>query len=285
VGYDQPATDINSLNKRDRRSLIMAGAVKSTSCVDVGKSCRGIVALVGSNETEDALGERPKWPIQRSVVEGLADALLDWARKPIFEPIELFPISTWLEDLNRRQTELHAGLTRGQTELRAALMPAASWFAVIQQIKLLNEARWIAHPALPIGDLIGEQSDPEKVGETVVDYVEQHLQEIYEILESRFSNYNSGDQTKAFALELVQAHRHGLFHLIVPAVFPEIERCARNVLGLGAGKKPQAVINALTEEIDNLTISKIGSLHALSALLMIEYFYKSIYSESDADKF
>jgi hypothetical protein len=145
---------------------------------------RGIVALAGSNETEDALGERPERPNpnQRSVVEGLADALLgshafDWARKPIFEPIELFPISTWLEDINRRQTELHA-----------ALMPAASWFAVIQQIKLINGARWIAHPALPIGDLIGEESDPEKVGETVADYVEQHLQEIYEILESRFSN-------------------------------------------------------------------------------------------------
>jgi hypothetical protein len=74
--------------------------------------------------------------------------------------------------------------------------------------------------------------------------------------------------------------------LIVPAVFPEIERCARDVLGLGAGKGPKAVINALTEGIGNLSISEIGSLHALSALSMMdEYFYESIKSESDADKF
>jgi hypothetical protein len=112
------------------------------------------------------------------------------------------------------------------------------------------------------------------------------LPDIYEFLDRRFSSYNCGDQTRAFALQLVKAHRHRLFHLIVPAVFPEIERCARDVLWLGAGKKPRAVINALNEGIGNLTIPQIGSLHALFALSMIdEYCYESIRSESDADKF
>jgi hypothetical protein len=236
------------------------------------------------------MGERPERLNQRSIVEELADALLgshalDWARKPIFEPIE-FQTSTWLEEFNRWQTEF-------ADALRAALTPVASWatktapaFALIRQIELLNKVHWIAHPALPIGDLIGEQSDPEIIGKTVADYVEQHLEDIYQILEIRFSSYNSGDQTKAFALELVEAHRHRLFHLIVPAVFPEVERCARDVFGLGAGKGAQVVINALTEGINNLTISEIGSIHALSVLSMMEeYFYESIYSETDADKF
>ena len=231
-----------------------------------------------------------------STIEELADALLgsnvlsesirqtldEWARS--LNQIVQFP--TWLEEFNRQHAEL------GE-RLRAALTPVVSWadkmaptFTLLRQIELLNKAYWIAHPALPIGDLIGEQNDAERIADTVADYVEQHLEDIYQILESRFSSYDCDDQTKAFGRELIEAHRHRLFRLIVPAVFPEIERCARDVLGLGAGKRPHAVINSLNEGLGNLPLSKIGSLHALSVLSMMdEYFYESIKSEGDADKF
>jgi hypothetical protein len=172
--------------------------------------------------------------------------------------------------------------------LPAALALPPGTFALIGQIQLLNKAHWIAHPALPIGDLIGEQSDPERIADNVANYVEQHLEDIYQILENRFSSYNSDNHTKAFALELVKAHRHCLFYLIVPAVFPEIERCARDVLALGAGKRPGCVKKALTEGFDNLPFHKVGrSLpYFLAALSMMDkYLYQSLHSESDAPKF
>jgi hypothetical protein len=126
------------------------------------------------------LSERPERPNQRSEVEWLADALGSRAfgesisqitdhLARSFKPIE-FKIPSWLEEFNRAQTRWHA-------EFASWAAKMAPTFALIQQIGLLNKAHWIAHPALPIGDLIGEQSDPERIGETVADYVEQHLQE------------------------------------------------------------------------------------------------------------
>lgn len=72
----------------------------------------------------------------------------------------------------------------------------------------------------------------------------------------------------------------------MPAVFPEIERTARGTLGLGAGKTSRVVFDQLNEKLGNLRISDMRSLHALSALPMLDdYFYKSFRSDSEADNF
>jgi hypothetical protein len=137
------------------------------------------------------MGERPERPNQRTLGEGLADTLLgshaalaesirqmtdQWTRS--FKPIA-FQLPSWLEAFNRQQAEVARQHTELTKRLHDALTPAANWatkmaptFALMGQIELLNKAHWIAHPALPIGDLVGGQSDPEILGDVVAEYFE-----------------------------------------------------------------------------------------------------------------
>jgi hypothetical protein len=192
-------------------------------------------------------------------------------------------------DLPRLSTEFNRWNPNLLEAVNAAVRPLASLapaFTLMRQIDTLSKAHWIAHPILPVSELVGEETDPEQVGVRVADYVEQHQELIYQALDRRFANHDAEDDTKAFARELIEAHRRGLYRLIVPTVFPEIERCARVTLGLGAGKNSALVFDLLNKKLGDLPISKIGSLFAMSALFLLHnYFYKSFRSDSEADSF
>jgi hypothetical protein len=147
--------------------------------------------------------------------------------------------------------------------------------AKMRAIDLLGQAHWLAHPALPVYDLlVGEDELPE-VGRLVEAYVTEHPDEIYACLRARFESYALDQATHRFALELVEAHRRQLFSLIVPAVFPEIERCARGVLG-EREKSAANIIKELNKRIGNLLVPDFNSLEALAVYdRMEDYFYQS----------
>jgi hypothetical protein len=180
-----------------------------------------------------------------------------------------------------------------ERQLESIVRPVASFatkmaptFVLMRQIETMNKGDWIAHPALPVGELVGDETDAIQVGLRVTDYVEENHEAICDALHKRFSSYDHDDDAKAFAIELIKAYRSGLYRLIVPAVFPEIERCARGTLGLGAGNETRVVFDTLNRKLGNLPISKIGSLHAMFALFMLDdYFYKSFRSDSEAANF
>jgi hypothetical protein len=154
------------------------------------------------------------------------------------------------------------------------------------QMQVLNQAHWIAHPALPIGDLVGLERDPQIVGNKVVEYVGEHAEDIYAILAASFSQYSCGSDTKEFAFELLDDHRRRHFRSIVRAVFPEIERCCREALGLGARKGSKQVIDDFKKKFGKLGPSDISSLHGYYVYsMMVGCFYQSIDPEKDLEPF
>jgi hypothetical protein len=161
----------------------------------------------------DDAAANPKSPIERVVratsgAESLTQSLQHvtdrWAWS--FRPIEI-SLPHWMQDLNRQHAEIAKAAT-------AALRPMASWmtkmtptFALMQRIETLNKAHWIAHPVLPLGELVGEDADPTEIDRRVATYVEGNRDAIYDVLQTRFSNYKQDDDTKSFAIDLIEAHR------------------------------------------------------------------------------
>lgn len=258
-----------------------AGPLEAETVLELFSHATCVTQLVDQFALSTKLAEFafPPWFNDFEGHRAAIDQLAEFAKQV---QVSIFPAASWVVDLALKIAPAVPPIASWVVDLGSQFAPALQQ---IRQIELLTEAGWVAHPALAVGDIV-EGHDPGEVRRAVEDYVEQHRDELYDTLDGRFRSYRIDDQKRSFALQLIEAHRHGLFHLIVPAVFPEIERCAREVLGLGAGKGSKIVIAALTERIGNLPISKIGVLHTLSALsLMDEYFYKTIRPEGDSDQF
>ena len=185
-------------------------------------------------------------------------------------------------------TDFIAGQKRYEELIGSFMRPVerlTPHFRAIRQIDMLKDANWIAHPALSVENIVGEETDPEQVGEAMSKFVDENDDLICRTLQDSFSKQQEVE-TRTFALGLVDTYRNGLFRQVVFSVFPEIERCARETLGLGAGIRPSKVIKALTAGLDDLPVSRIDWLYVVPALVLLDgYLYESIRSDSDAERF
>jgi len=149
-----------------------------------------------------------------------------------------------------------------------------------EQAKRLRLAGWIPHPVLPIDDLVGPTKDPQTLRAAVEEYVEFYREDIYANLLARFEAYKIELYACRLGEQAVAAHRANLFLLVVPAIFPEIERCARTVLGLGAGskekskEKKKAPVEVLVERMEELPLSKMDAFLAIEAIELLDKMYK-----------
>jgi hypothetical protein len=158
--------------------------------------------------------------------------------------------------------------------------------ALHEQAARMREAGWLPHPVLPISDLVGPEKDLEKIRAAIDAHVEKQRDEIYAALTARFSGYALEAYTCQIGMEAISAHRAGLYRLVVPAVFPEIERCGRTMLHLGVNKKGKAVIDQLIERIKRLPLSELDAFLAMEAIkLMEEQMYTGIRSREDVERF
>lgn len=152
-----------------------------------------------------------------------------------------------------------------------------------EQAKRLRIAGWLPHPILPIDTLVGSEKNPDRIRATVAEYFEAHRDDIYAALLARFSGYTIEAHACHVAKEAVAAHRINNFRLIVPAVFPEIERCARTTLGLGSKRNPVRDVVALIEK--DVPISEMDPFLAIEAIeLLANQMYKSINTPEEYDR-
>lgn len=145
---------------------------------------------------------------------------------------------------------------------------------------------WIPHPVIPIWQMMGPEKDSKKVCAAVTEYVNGNREELYTNLLNRFTSYRVEPDGCDLAKQAISAHRAGLFRLIVPSVFPEIERCARSTLGLGVKSSGKQVIDNLIEQIGKLPISEMDAFLASEALeLMDRQIYQSLQGSGDYTPF
>jgi hypothetical protein len=154
----------------------------------------------------------------------------------------------------------------------------------LEQASRLSSAGWIPHRLLPLGKLVGTEMDPSAISEAVSAYVANNRPRIYATLRESFTSHAIEPYTCQVCLDAVTAHENGLFRLVVPSIFPEIERCARTALKLRAahGKK---IIERLVTQIEKLTPIGPDAIMMLEILDLLEsHIYESVRSEDDAER-
>jgi hypothetical protein len=144
----------------------------------------------------------------------------------------------------------------------------------IVQVRSLRQIGWIPHPALPLRELAGSETDPIALSDIVQRYIQNNSENIYSNLAVRFAEYNLDGHAKALCDSVIKAHRLQLFPLIVPAIFSEIEYCARDSLGSGKGRRGKKVIDNFVQKIYRLPVSSFHWSQLEVLLLMEEYIYK-----------
>jgi hypothetical protein len=161
------------------------------------------------------------------------------------------------------------------------LGPFTDLAALMAQADLLKDAGWIPHPALPIKDLVAAETDISKIRCTVQLHVDSNKEEIYELLTKRFADYTLHEETSELCDAVIRGHRYGLFPLITPSVFSEIERCARIALGASPKQKSKKIIDGFVSKINNIPISHFDVVQVQSLILMEDFIYETITPGSD----
>ncbi|MGD0076554.1 MAG: hypothetical protein ABSD31_19820 [Candidatus Binataceae bacterium] len=148
----------------------------------------------------------------------------------------------------------------------------------------LRAAGWLPHPVLPIDELVGPEKEPQRIRAAVERYVGSHRDDIYRKLLARFGAYKVEPHACRLAEDAVGAHRAGYFRLIVPSVFPEIERCARTTLGLRGGAKGKPVQDVVKRIEEEVPLSKMDAFLAVEAIkLLAGQMYQSVKSPEECD--
>jgi hypothetical protein len=171
-----------------------------------------------------------------------------------------------------------------------AMMTFTSLFADImalhEQAARMRRAGWLAHPVLPISELVGPETDPTRIQAAVDVHVAKQREEIYAALTARFSEYTIEPHACEIGKDAIVAHRMELYRLIVPAVFPEIERCGRMTFGLGTNKQGKAVVDRLIARMKELPLSELDPFLAMEAIELMEtQMYAGIRSPADIARF
>jgi hypothetical protein len=155
------------------------------------------------------------------------------------------------------------------------MRPFHDVFVLIGQADRLKDAGWIPHPALPIRDLVGSETDSGVIASNVERYVRDNREAIYAALSGRYAAYSSDLGSPKLREHVVEAHRAELYSLIVPAIFPEIERCARSALGFSTTKRGKKVIDNFVLKINDLPVSAFEVTQLGALTLIDEFIYKS----------
>jgi hypothetical protein len=199
-----------------------------------------------------------------SVTRGLAETLQKQFAAPHFE--------AGLIDIK--------SATRGIAEMFHGFHRSMALFsdvaALMEQADHLTEAGWIPHPALPIKELVRSDTNQQIISERVTAYVDANREQLYSIITKRFSTYTIPQDTLKLCDAVIKAHRLELFPLIVPAVFTEIERCARAALRLTTKHRGKKIIDNFVARINDLPASAFNIVQFPTLILMEEFIYESI---------
>jgi hypothetical protein len=145
----------------------------------------------------------------------------------------------------------------------------------LKQARILREIGWIPHPAVPIQNFAGSETDPNALSPIVKQYVDNNLETIYSILATRFAEYSLEKETAALCDSAIKAHRLQLFPLIVPATFSEIEHRARDALGFSQDKYGKKVIDNFIAKVFHLPVSQFHFSQLETLILMEDFMYGS----------
>jgi hypothetical protein len=151
----------------------------------------------------------------------------------------------------------------------------------MKQADHLTDSGWIPHPVLPIKDLVGEDTGSESISERVQLFVDNQREKIYEVMVNRFSAYTIPKDTLALCKAVIQAHRLELFPLIVPAIFAEIESCARASLGISTKQRGKKIIDNFVARINDLPASTFDIVQFPTLMLLEDFIYSPIHSDTE----
>jgi hypothetical protein len=210
-----------------------------------------------------------------SATRGLGDALRSQFAAPRFKPA-LIDIKSATHSI----AEMLQGVERSVAHFSEGVERSLALFSdvatLMKQADQLTEAGWIPHPALPIKALVGSETNPTQISARVKFYVDDNIEQLYAVLTNRFTTYNITEDTLALCNAVIRAHRLELFPLIVPAVFAEIERCARNALGSSTKQHGKKIIDNFVARINDLPASAFNIVQFPTLVLMEDFIYESI---------
>lgn len=159
--------------------------------------------------------------------------------------------------------------------------PFAAVFAEIgtqlEQARTLREIGWIPHPALPIQNFAGSETDLNVLSPIVRRYVHDNSETIYSVLATRFKEYDLEIHTANLCEDVIKAHRLQLFTLIVPPIFAEIEHCARDALESTGNTVGRDVIPHFTNKLFRLPTARFHFTQLETLMLMRDFMYKPTY--------
>jgi hypothetical protein len=172
-------------------------------------------------------------------------------------------------------------LTDALSSFERRLRPFSDLAARMKQADRLKEAGWIPHPALPVDELVASETDLGKISSRVQLYINGHKEDICQLLTRRFHTYDIQEDTLDMCNAVVQGHRLELFPLIVPSVFSEVERCARDVLGESSRHHGKKIIDNFVSLINDLPISRFDVVQMQILILMEDFIYETIAPGAD----
>jgi hypothetical protein len=211
-----------------------------------------------------------------SATRGLAETLQKQFAAPLFEAAALIDIKSATRGIAEMLQGFERSLAPFSERFKRSMALFSDVAALMEQADHLTEAGWIPHPALPIKTLVGSDTNPHQISERVTAYVDANREHLYAIIADRFSTYTIPQDTLALCNAAIEAHRLNLFPLIVPAVFAEIERCARAALGLTTKHRGKKIIDNFVARINDLPASAFNIVQFPTLILMEEVIYESI---------
>ena len=171
------------------------------------------------------------------------------------------------------------------SRLIADLRPTVDlWSRHDRKAKLIEAAGWLPHYTTPWDQLDDTLEDPEQVGAIIDQHYAENWRAVRKDFTKRLRGYAIDDDAKSLFGEALTAHRRGHHRSCIRALFPEIERLARENLPPAPRGGP---IAALTGAAGDLYLSDIEprGFYALELFSKLESeAYANVWTDEEAQK-
>jgi len=172
----------------------------------------------------------PPFPVPRlKIAEGLSRPLVFEPFKPVlampgYDAVRrlnetLQGITGGFSDVIKRQNALFGQITRTTTE-----------------VKRIEASGWLPHYTTPYDTIADFGSDAEALSAHLEDYYRTEWPKVRETFIEKQKSYAISAEAKETFVQVLDAHGHGLYRLTARALFPELERVAREELHGGTLK-------------------------------------------------